>query len=431
MPPTTTGVDHSRITAPSVPRKASSPVLINDFNLYTVRTVGVNLSIRVAIVWRRSKAKVNRFLGNIPPVACNAHEPTRHLPYEVAEMIITHLIHDLPALKTCSLTCRSWYTIAVPHIHHTLTLGSLFPHDGLKLLYKLHRLGLTPLVREIRVDGSDGRNWFTPQGFTCRGLRDFSAFANVHTLGFLGLKIYHFFPHIEHYFGHFLQTLRSIVLAYPQCTPQQLSRFLSLFQNLDDLKLLGPSAAVPNAAVPDETSVPFSTPKLGGRLSIGHFTYDETWTDLIASCGSLRFRRMELHDSVSCTHTLFEACAETLETLRFKATDHSESESFCTCISTDLTDGELFPCIPRVQSVPAQSPPIATSHGLGCQPRPLTRPQWSFRNGGVLDHHISQFLRACCCPFGRGNFKSSPPSCIPPDAAQDVHSQALQIGPFV
>jgi len=309
-------------------------------DLCTVRTVGTNLSISVMNLWQQSKAKVDRLLRNPPPVVSRTHEITCPLPHEIAEMIIAHLIHDLRALKAYSLTCRSWYIVAVPHIHRTLVLGRSFPHDGLEPLSRLHRLGLIPLVQEIRVERLRGvDNWFVPQAFGRSRLRHFSTFANVHTLGLQRVEIFHFFPHVERYFGQFSPTLRSIVLSDLRCTPRQLSHFLSLFPNLDDIKICGLFTYVPNTTVPDTTPIPFSTPELRGCLSLGWFSYVETWTHLITSCGGLRFHRMELWESARCVSALLEACAETLEILRFHATDRSRSKS--TCIHTRIrTDGE-------------------------------------------------------------------------------------------
>jgi len=119
-------------------------------DLCTVRTTGTNLSTRVVAVWHQGKAKFNILLGNPPPETRIAHESTRCVPHEVVEMITTHLIHDLDTLKMCSLTCRSWYIAAVPHLHHALTLRDDIPsttHGKLKPLSKLHKLGLMPLVK--------------------------------------------------------------------------------------------------------------------------------------------------------------------------------------------------------------------------------------------------------------------------------------------
>lgn len=288
-----------------------------------------------------STVKVNHLLSNPPREVCTAHESTSPLPYEIVEMVIAHLVDDGPALKACSLICRSWYIVALPHIHHTLVLGRGTTHDGLKPLSKLRRLSLIPLVQEIRVERPYGaNNWFVPRAFDRRSLRYFSAFANVHTLRLQRVNIYCFFPHIERYFGQFSPTLRSIAMFQPCCTSRQLSQFLSLFSNLDDIRIWGMSLFVPSTAVLGATFIPLSAPGFRGRLTLGHFTRAETWTHLIASCDGLRFRRMELYTSSRCAPVLLEACAETLETLHFYVTDQSKGKSFYTDLSPIPADGE-------------------------------------------------------------------------------------------
>jgi len=234
-------------------------------------------------------------------------------------MIIAYLTRDLDVLKACSLTSRSWYTAAVPHIHHTLTLRDNArgeSHRGLKSLSALHGFGLAPLIKDIRVSGQWGEwgAWFVPQAFSARNLRHFSAFANVQTLRLEALEIHSFIPGIERYFGHFSPTLRSIRLWSPCCTPRQLSHFLSLFSNLDDVNIGFPNNPS-HTSTSDTELIPFSAPKLRGKLELHGSDWAETWTDLIASCGGLRFRCMILRSVGGCAPLLFGACAETLETL--------------------------------------------------------------------------------------------------------------------
>ena len=52
----------------------------------------------------------------------------------------------------------------------------------------------------------------------------------------------------------------------------------------------------------------------------------ETWTRLIAVGGGLRFHFMELLKVEGCASGLFEACSETLETLRLYVVDASVGE---------------------------------------------------------------------------------------------------------
>ena len=276
------------------------------------------------IAWGRGRANIDRLLGNPPPEPRIVHESACRLPYEIVETIIAHIACDLDALKACSLACRSWYIAAVPHFHHTLILKSDLSgtaHDKLKPLSELHQLGLALLIKEIRVEKG---TWFEPQAFSRRDLRYFSAFMNVRTLKFQYLDISRFISGMERYFGHFSPSLRSIALFKPRSTPRQLSHFLSFFSTLDDVKICGP-IYVPNNTIPDAELVP-STQRLRGRLVLRSFGSVEAWTRLITSGGALQFHYMDLYRVRGCTPVLFEACAETLESLRFYTTDGLTSE---------------------------------------------------------------------------------------------------------
>lgn len=277
------------------------------------------------MVWHRGKTKISRLLGNSPAKMRPTHESTCCLPYDIVETVIPFLTYDLDALKACSLTCRSWYAIAVPHIHHTFLFKearSGIPYGKLKPLSKLHELGLMPLIRELRVRQYVMPNdWFTPQAFSPSDLRYFSAFTSVHTLRIHNLDIDRFIPSIERYFQQFSQTLRSITLYNPICTgSQKPSYFLSLFPNLDNVEIqLFYPLDEPSHSV---EFVPFSAPALRGQLKLYDFWPVETLTHLIAVCGGLRFRHMDLRKVGRCAPVLFKACAKTLETLRLYVPDN-------------------------------------------------------------------------------------------------------------
>ena len=284
-------------------------------------------------------------LANAPPEARATHKSNRTspfpFPYDIVEMITAHLIHDLDALIACSLACRSWYTAAVPHLHHTLTLvggGPDVDRSRLEPLSKLHELGLLPFVKAVRVEQwpAKGR-WFVPQALNHPSLRFFSALTNVHTLKLQHLEIHHFISVHEHYFGHFSQTLRSITLYQPRGTPQQLSYFLSHFQNPVYIGIREAQTHTSNTIIPDMEHVTSHAPKLRGRLVLSRTPSVETWTHLIASCVSLQFYHIDLRWSESCAPVLLEACAETLETLRFGSMTDSPlvGEWFRTGPSTD------------------------------------------------------------------------------------------------
>lgn len=291
----------------------------------TVRTIGLKISNRVAPMmskWHRSKAKISFLLRNAHPKMRPVHESSCRLPFETIEMIISYLARDAGTLKACSLTCRSWYTVVVPHIHHTIVLKEKTPgvsHGQLDSLSGLHERGRMPLVREIVIDQRSTDGWFAPRAFSPKDLRYFSAFANVQVLKIRGMNISRFTPNIKRYFEHFSPTLRSITLSYPICSPRQLVHFLSLFPNLDHIDIRQPFPS--SARFSDAELVPFPRSKFQGQLKLCGFHLSETWVHLNAACGGLRFRSMDLRDVADCTPVLLEACAGTLESLRFYVTD--------------------------------------------------------------------------------------------------------------
>ena len=158
-----------------------------------------------------------------------------------------------------------WYIAAVPHLHHTLTLGKKprfvvyerkrpSIRGDLEPLSRLHELGLAPLVKEVRAEQWGGNRWFVPQAFSSRDLGYFSALTNVRTLRIQRMEIHRFVLDIEHYFGQLSPRLRSIKLFYPRCTPLQLSHFLSFFPSLDDIEIMGVDRHIPDPTIPVRSS---------------------------------------------------------------------------------------------------------------------------------------------------------------------------------
>jgi len=371
-----------------------------DSDLCAIRAVGINLATRMATVWCRSKVEVNRFLGNPPPTT---REYTCPFPYEIVEMIIAHLTDDLTTLKACSLTSRSWYIVAVQHLHHTLTLKEDVPsstgdktnprsiHDKLRPLSELHDLGLMPLVGEIRVDhGYSMDSWFVPKVFSRRDLWYFSTFTNVHTLRLQNFEIDQFIPGIKHFFGNFSPTLRSITLHRLRCDPQHLSHFLSLFSNLDNIELMYTIMSHGEGAEPIPSSTP--TRKLRGRLAIYGSYQPEAWSHLIASCGGLQFHHIDLRKGASCAFVLLEACAKTLETLRFDAEAALDSKQF-----PIIHHGFKLMVNRKSQPIGTQGPPISTSGSLGIRLPQIKPPSYHGR-GCIFNDQIPRVLRTRCSP---------------------------------
>jgi len=101
---------------------------------------------------------------------------TTKLPQEIVEMIISYFTYDTRSLLACSMTCYSWYTAAVHHLHHTLTTDDYGPrrssggHMWPRPLQKAHELGLLPLVKRFQVrmgiamDAGFNSEWLSERG---------------------------------------------------------------------------------------------------------------------------------------------------------------------------------------------------------------------------------------------------------------------------
>ena len=263
-----------------------------------------------------------------PNVSAQPPSPIYRLPQEIVEKILSHFIYDFLTLLACSMTCHSWYTAAVPHLHHSLTT-----HDAKRLaeyqkymwprpLKRSYELGLLPLVRRFRICLWDSK--FAPTQFDGLTIRYFSALTNLQELGIDSLQVSSFMPTIQQCFGHLSPTLRFLALKNPNGTHRQILYFIGLFANLQDLKLQYSEPMEEPEDTIDATPIPLSTPPLRGWLRLVRFKKEDLVKDMIALFGGLRFRHMDLFE-VSCSQLLLNECAETLETLRlYSANAHGK-----------------------------------------------------------------------------------------------------------
>ena len=193
-------------------------------------------------------------------------------------MIITHLIYDKRSLCACSLTCYSWYTAAVPHLHHTLIIKIEEAGNRYKkrrwpiLLWYKDMLGLLPLVRKFHIRADDFRDPCEVSSRTFHPciLWKFSALTNIQELGIDFLDIPKFIPWPRWYFGQFLPRVRSLALRNPRGSHRQIIYFVGLFRHLEDLKLLFTPLRRNNQMEPvdDLALVPRFSPPLRGRLTM-------------------------------------------------------------------------------------------------------------------------------------------------------------------
>ena len=239
-------------------------------------------------------------------------------------MVISYFIYDKHSLLACSMTCYSWHTTAVSYLHYSLTIDEQHPMGKLdprcswpRPLRKSYELGLLPFVKRFRIRlDTSCRTGFTSYRFNKRTLPYFSALTNLQELGIDYLQIPSFMPNIHRCFGHFSPTLRFLALKEPRGSRRQILYFISLFPNLQDLKLNYHSPEEDfQETTADAALVPLSIPPLRGWLTLGRFGREDLVKDMIFLFGGLRFRHMDLF-KVKCIRLLLDACAETLETLR-------------------------------------------------------------------------------------------------------------------
>ena len=279
--------------------------------------------------WARTRIKKKRSGVILPEVQTTRRSSGCRLPQEIVQMIIDHLMHDPFSLRACCSACYSWYIAAAPHLHNTLVTPLFVVCETDKSWWpasfrSMHELGLFPLVRKFRFQGSEvlpGVRSFSPELFDPDILHQFSALTNVRELRIDFLDIPSFMPQIRQYFGHFLPTVRSLALSYPKGSSRQIIFFIGLFRDLEDLHLphdQRPRSLWEEKPANDPTLVPPFIPPLRGRFTATRFKEAELLEDMVNLFGGIRFRQMSLCH-VNGAQLLLDACAETLEVLELCA----------------------------------------------------------------------------------------------------------------
>ena len=274
------------------------------------------IGLLVKRVWHRTLAGIQRMhLGGVSP---ERPSPATRLPFEVIEIIIAH-IYDKRSLRSCTRTCRSWYIVALAHLHHTLIVD-VDSRDRkcrwLNPICHMDTLGLLPLVRRfcVRRGRANSRVEISPSLLNYSLLPQFSAFANVRELEIDYLDI-HSFP-LRRYFGHFPSTVQSLILREPMGSWWHTIYFIGLFRHLQDLHLLYDNTNLQLEWEParDSALVPLFVSPLQGWLKIKNFGRVDILKELIDLFGGIRFRHVLLFN-VSGTRLLLNSCAKTLQTV--------------------------------------------------------------------------------------------------------------------
>lgn len=232
-------------------------------------------------------------------------------------MITAYLIYDLRSLRTCTLTCYSWYIAAAPLFHRSLIYPNCLPHEkGMPWVMPLtmkHTLGLLPLVKTVWVRGTAncGDGLFPREPKPCN-IIPFLPLTGVNQLRIDYLDIPGFMPWIRLSFRNFLPTLRDLALKDPKGSSRQIIYFVGHFQHLQDLKLVYSSRAV--EPVDNLQFIPPFVPPLRGSLIIKRITGAGLLKDMIELFRGIRFHHMDLFD-VDGMRLLLDACAGTLESV--------------------------------------------------------------------------------------------------------------------
>ena len=221
-------------------------------------------------IWYRSRARIRRIRsrGASLGTCTTRSSPITRLPQEIIETIIAHLMHDLFALRSCSLTCYFWYIATVPHLHPTLNVyvgkvGRRFRWPN--PIRCMHAFGLLPFVKTLHIRGYPEE--FSPKLFNRRILHQFSTLTNVQRFRIDSLDIPSFIPRIRRYFGPLLPTLRSLHLTSPKGSNREIIFFIGFFQHLENLSLTHHHFHDGDREE-DLTLIPPSAPPLQGRLVV-------------------------------------------------------------------------------------------------------------------------------------------------------------------
>ena len=251
------------------------------------------------------------------PPAQSSHF-TRH-PLDVVKNIVAYLAYDLPSLRACSLTCRTWYTAAAPHLHHRLIIETRSWFDGCERIRRMHSRGLLPLVGYVKIRGCYYGDGIKLSG-CCFPRQSFETLTNVNELTLTYLDIPSFLPRIRKCFGHFLPTVRSLRLGSPKGYDRQIIFFIGSFQHLQDLELFRMKFDPWYNTGPEDKQIPPFSPPLQGRLTTRSWMKQNFFKDMAQLFGGIRFTEMNIFDTYE-TRFLLRACAKTLRILQCAPND--------------------------------------------------------------------------------------------------------------
>ena len=230
---------------------------------------------------------------------------------------ILSYVCDIDTLRSCSLTCSSWYTTVKPLLCH-FKRGDLRPGECYQTLEELSKHGSLPLVKRFCVlaPRSSHHNNLT----TLNILVNLSSFDNLRELRIDDFRIPKFIK-IQETPIQLIPDLQSLVLVRPAASCRQILHFIGLFGNLQDFGLIDYSRIREDRIT--YTLKP-SLPPLRGWLALkwGHV---RTLVDLMINLRpGLHLTGVDLSAADPyVSQRIIDACARTIVTCQF-----SEGEEF-------------------------------------------------------------------------------------------------------
>jgi len=241
-------------------------------------------------------------------------------------MIVAYLTNDTRSLWVCSFTSRSWYSAAVPHLHHTLVTRTRRYIYGAEENKKIRwpeplrmasKSGFLPFITRVFISGQYRYSYFLcAKEFDDQTQREFSALTNVLELSIDYLYIPSFIPRIRQYFGQFSPTLRSLTLTNARGSDRQIVSFVGLFPHLRNLELTIGLGYLRGTAGHGLTLI---TPPLLRGQPTAHDSRGSIGKAMFDLFREVRFHHMDLR-GLGLQHLLY-ACPNTLETLKLDVTD--------------------------------------------------------------------------------------------------------------
>ena len=299
------------------------------------------------------------------------------LPQEMLDLIIDHLHNDLPALKSCCTTSKSWFPRSRKHLFARVEFHTQKSH--------------IELWKEAFPDPSDSPACNT-RVLSIRGLpaitaADADGTGWIHTFHRLVKLDLDTFGYDDHQISlvplhHLSSTLTSLTLCHTSISPSEVFGLVCSFPLLEDLALL----SCDGRSDTDGWDVPSTSPKFTGTLDLrsmgGIRSVARQLCDLP---NGLHFNKIMvgcLNEDFEPTMDLVSRCFDTLESIRLSFYLASEFPS-ASVLGLCLTTREYRP----IRS--SFTRPLKGHETQGCGV-PLRKARHSVDRHGSSNHRVQE-----------------------------------------